>query len=104
MDTRAGRNGGRWTVRGRPGRRPATVPPETIPASGSASWSESNGVLTGTRGRVVYWAGHGHVEIHRNNPYFGGNTYDCRVPSGHGCRRLGGPGNNASVTFEVPWV
>ncbi len=81
-----------------------TEPPETIAANSSGTWrSESNGVLTGTEGRAVFGTEHGPVEIYWNNPYFGSNKYNCRAPSGYSCRLTGGPGNNASVTFEVGW-
>ncbi|MEU9255692.1 hypothetical protein AB0D66_28075 [Streptomyces sp. NPDC048270] len=80
-------------------------PPATIAADSSGTWqSESNGVLTGTEGLAVFGTQHGPVEIYWNNPYFGSNKYGCRAPSGYSCRQTGGPGNNASVTFEVGWL
>ncbi len=41
----------------------------------------------------------GNVRVTWNNPYIGSNGYSCRVPAGFICNRLGGSGNNASVTF-----
>ncbi|MFH8408786.1 hypothetical protein ACH4FX_28915 [Streptomyces sp. NPDC018019] len=38
-----------------------------------------------------------------NNPYVGGNSYQCSVPAGYRCDRSGGSGNNTSVTFVVRW-
>ncbi|MFD5507535.1 hypothetical protein ACFWIB_07130 [Streptomyces sp. NPDC127051] len=76
--------------------------PEFIAPYSAGEWgTESNGVMTGTEAQASYSTENGPVEVRWSNPFVGSNSYGCRVPSGYSCQRTGGPGDNASVTFEV---
>jgi Aegerolysin len=80
-------------------------PPQTIVSGETVTWSsESDGIATGTEGRVDYTVGDGGpvIELHWNNPFAGGNTYDELGLSGLSLLRSGGDGDNAEVswTFE----
>jgi hypothetical protein len=84
-------------------------PPWLIIASQIGSWeSESNGFMTGTEGHAAFLTSdctnralrHKVIRVYWDNPYVGSNSYDYngtdpafRVP------RVGGGGDNASVTF-----
>ncbi|WP_374775251.1 Crystal protein ET79 [Streptomyces sp. NBC_01310] len=79
------------------------IPPDRVYPFGDGTWqSESNGFMTGTEGAAVYsMLDVGNVSIGWNNPFSGSNSYYCTVPEGFTCRKGGGSGDNASVTFTV---
>lgn len=90
-------------------------PPQLIGDHGD--WrSESNGIFTGTEGRVTYQIETvdgdrvGEVRLHWNNPFVGSNSYDESVdpaptgPSDNGgfsVVHVGGDGDDANVTFVL---
>ncbi|GGU49404.1 aegerolysin family protein [Streptomyces lavendofoliae] len=78
-------------------------PPEAIPPGNTRSWqSESEGFATGTQGEATFaLQGVGDVKVKWNNPYVGGNGYECSAPAGYQCRRSGGSGDNASPVFTL---
>ncbi|OAR27139.1 hypothetical protein A8W25_02385 [Streptomyces sp. ERV7] len=80
-----------------------SLPPSLIIPSGTGIWtSESDGFMTGTEGRATYtMSGGGTVSISWNNPFAGGNSYNCSVPAGFVCDRWGGDGKNTRVDFRV---
>lgn len=102
----SGLDHGEWT----------SQPPELIGNLGI--WeSESNGFATGTEGRATYQLEDvdgnrmGELTLHWDNPFAGSNSYDQSVDPaadpndasapGYSIVRLGGGGDNASVTFRL---
>lgn len=82
-------------------------PPKTIAPNWKVGWaSESNGIATGTEGRVTYRIkGGGQVVLWWDNPYAGGNSYDAGVPENYQIPNHGGSGHNARVEwFFRPFV
>ena len=92
----------------------ATRPPRLLGTR--AEWmSESNGLATGTEGRVTYQieddtgAPVGSLQLHWNNPFAGSNSYDesvtpkatSAVTPGFSIVHQGGGGNNAHVKFTL---
>jgi hypothetical protein len=87
-------DGGEW----------ASYPPSALTAGGGASWrTQSNGLMTGTEGRVTFAIDgtDAKVTLSWSNPYVGSNSYTCQASDGYSCSRTGGSGNNSSVTFTV---
>ncbi|MEU1077315.1 Crystal protein ET79 [Streptomyces sp. NPDC005878] len=80
-----------------------SLPASLINPGASGSWkSESSGFMTGTEGRASYMMSEGGiVSISWNNPFSGGNSYTCNVPTGFACDQSGGGGKNAQVTFRI---
>ena len=79
-------------------------PPSSIAAGEqNAQWgSESDGIMTGTEGYVIYTLGSGgNLQINWNNPYYGSNSYSSSVPKGFTCTYTGGGEDNANVTFTL---
>lgn len=80
------------------------VPPDAIPAAGSAGFrtqNRSEGVA-GTAGSVQYRSGDtARVTITWDNPTVGGNTYRCSDAQGLICAVRGGRGNDAKVTVTI---
>lgn len=77
-------------------------PPQTIVSGETVTWmSESDGIATGTEGRVQYTVGDGGpvIELHWNNPFVGDNTYDEQSIGGWSLLRSGGAGSDAQVTW-----
>ncbi|MET8161536.1 hypothetical protein ABZT47_34700 [Sphaerisporangium sp. NPDC005289] len=77
-------------------------PAWTIGPGETVSWrTESNGVLTGTEGRVGYHIGDAGpiAELHWDNPYGGSNSYDEVCPPGWAMLRGGGAGATTTVTW-----
>ncbi|GAA0321585.1 hypothetical protein GCM10010302_70940 [Streptomyces polychromogenes] len=79
------------------------LPPSVMNNGARSRWqSESDGFATGTEGYAEYqMSGGGKVVFRWDNPFSGGNSYDCQVPAGHSCAKAGGGGKNADVVFTV---
>ncbi|KAH7117319.1 hypothetical protein EDB81DRAFT_818102 [Dactylonectria macrodidyma] len=88
---------GEWTV----------SPPARIEPDQTANFSsESDGVATGTEGRATYQLENlaATVQLHWDNPFVGGNSYDAKVsdPIWHRVVSSGsGSGNNSSMTWTL---
>jgi hypothetical protein len=82
----------------------SVLPPETVYPGTWGYWrSESDGFSTGTQGSVTYSTSVGDVYLYWNNPYVGGNSFMCRVPTGYACTAVpgSGGGNNPRPTFYL---
>jgi hypothetical protein len=86
---------GRWSL----------LPPDEIDPGGRGVWaSVSNGLFTGTEGWAaftVYGFDDGDFLVHWDNPFIGGNTFECFPPAPLECNVSSSGGNDASVTFEL---
>lgn len=94
-------DGGIWSNEG------GFVPPDVIEPMARAEWkSESDGLGTGTEGTVVYSSTSGNLQVHWNNPFFGGNDFDVNpVPSGYDFTFTDHTGEDAHVTLTLyPFV
>lgn len=81
-----------------PGREP---PPA---CRSTAVWSaESDGVMTGTEGRVTYRGPSGSVTVYWNNPFVGGNDYGATPDGAYIITKVQGPkvGSNVNATYVV---
>ncbi|MFI6297958.1 hypothetical protein ACIBEJ_40650 [Nonomuraea sp. NPDC050790] len=79
-------------------------PPQTVMPGETVSWeSESDGVATGTEGRLQYRVGDGGpiIEMHWSNPFVGANTFDEVCVTGKALLRSGGDGENARVSWTL---
>ncbi|MGK4002688.1 hypothetical protein WMF31_08695 [Sorangium sp. So ce1036] len=81
---------------------PGKTPPATC--NGAASWSgESDGLMTGTEGRVTYKGPSGAVTLHWNNPFVGDNDHGATPAGDYVIEAFQGPeaGSNVSATCVV---
>jgi hypothetical protein len=86
---------GRWVV----------LPPQEIDQGQQGVWaSVSSGLFTGTEGWAyftIYGFDDGDLQIHWDNPFIGGNTFECFPNAPLNCDMRSSGGNDASVTFEL---
>ena len=78
-------------------------PPIDIqPWATNIQWkSESNGIWTGTEGRVEYKLNDGGLlHIHWDNPYVGTNSYDAQAPDEYTINYSGGHGDDAILRID----
>jgi len=80
-----------------------TAPPVWIGPWEWTCWrSVSNGFLTGTQGWVTYEAagsgGAVRMTLVWNNPFYGGNSFECRPPTNHECPGRPGSGDGVHPT------
>jgi hypothetical protein len=86
--------GGTWTQQ----------PPDNIGPTADGSWeSESDGVLTGTQGSVVYSIGGDgdSVLIGWDNPFAGTNKFSINLSSGYALYQTGWDGDNAAIEYTL---
>lgn len=79
-------------------------PPAHIPPSGTGElFAESNGVATGTEGRVTYrlQGVNGTAVFHWDNPFVGTNSSDGSAPPGFVVQSIGDAGNRTLVFFSI---
>lgn len=79
-------------------------PPSQIPPSGVGElFAESNGIATGTEGRVTYQLAGvgGTAQFHWDNPFAGSNSADGSAPAGFKVEQIGDSGNRTLVFFTI---
>ncbi|MBU8900749.1 hypothetical protein KRR26_34600 [Corallococcus sp. M34] len=79
-------------------------PPSTIGPNTQESFRiESNGMMTGAIGSVVYRidGGGGDLVFHYSNPFAGQNHFDNEAPSQFAIDRNGGDGDNCAISLTV---
>jgi hypothetical protein len=85
-------NGSTWT----------SEPPSIVPEGAAVTWgSASRTFFISTNGIVSFHSTPGLFVFEWYVPFFGGNTYDSRLPPGYTASVSGGSGSSVRVTFTL---
>src|SRR5215510_945807 len=79
-------------------------PPRNIAPGGVGElFAESNGVATGTEGRVAYRLSgvNGKAVFHWDNPFVGSNSANGEAPAGFKVEQIGDTGNRTLIFFSI---
>ncbi|KAF5592301.1 uncharacterized protein FSUBG_10194 [Fusarium subglutinans] len=76
--------------------------PDTIPKGQSGTMrAESDGIMSGDQGYVIYTSAAGNLQFDFDNPYVGDNSYHPSVPNQFNVSSSGGDGNNCIITYTI---
>ncbi|KAF5687098.1 crystal et79 [Fusarium circinatum] len=64
--------------------------------------AESDGIMSGDEGYVIYTSAAGDLTFNFDNPYVGDNSYHPSVPDQFNVSSSGGDGNNCIIPIQSP--